>query len=697
MSTIFAKLNDSFDSRGYYMSKQLIAPVLFVLVLLICAAPAVHAQAERDVREKQGELKREFNDAQEKNQIIRSAALDKPRATTGRRRASVTTGYDYTQIKGFALRQFYDRIDKVFESANELGLFDEEYRADGTFDVPGRSGKGSAQMRKVDVFYVEATPQEQERYGVEPFQIIEVYVEKLEMLPPEDMGVEDVDGEGGLGEFGMSVSEPVAKGFSIAGTDLLSVLQLADEALYDDILSRRSMSMSIPLPERGDWMPGKVGPFIVMTQRELETTTSRFSDFWNSRDTLAGAVQVPQYDAAGPFYELQTPIFYPDFRRIRIRNPENRPVKITNIQFVGANADKFEVRTKFPIQLTERGGAQDRTDIEFNLLEETPYEIRGMMVIDAREAGLNQVIEVYANPGIYPSDIFTLDASLDRIEVRSPARSSIAPNWKLTYNIGNDEIGLPRWSTGISSLSIGFKNQMSVGIVLPMNMTAPDLPDPLAFQKGLLSSPSGYHATFDFTFGFPFSLGGHLYVINDFDGEKAYNNMNVLTQRPQRLDEEDYFGDFFHIGTIAQVYYPIMFKDKAFNPNVAFRLNIGGGYLNVRRNHLVSAADIGNTKLDRTFTTEDVGRMITLGKQKDYFDVYVRMSFINLSSTNRYGLGIQYFSGRMMTDAFLELTSWLRVDAKYSFLLRSREVWESENTYFLITPRFRIGIPSIFN
>ena len=60
-------------------------------------------------------------------------------------------------------------------------------------------------------------------------------------------------------------------------------------------------------------------------------------------------------------------------------------------------------------------------------------------------------------------------------------------------------------------------------------------------------------------------------------------------------------------------------------------------------------------------------------------------------------MGLQYFGGRMMADAFLELTDWLRVEAKYSFLLREKEIWETESSYFLISPRLRIGLPSIFN
>jgi len=681
------------------MSKHLIFRAFLVAALFACSVPYVSAQTDRDVKAKQSDLKLEYNDAQEKNQIIRSAAQDKPRATTGRRRGSATTGYDYTQVKGFTLRDYQDRIDNVFARANDLGIFDEEYRPDGTFDVPNRAGKGSTQMRKVDVFYVEATPEEQDLYGIEPFEIIEIYVEKLETLPPEDVGIDAGDDDQSfLLGMGTGGGEPIAKGFSLAGTDLLSVLQLVDEPLYVDILSKRSQSMSIPLPERGDWMPGKVGPFIVMTQRELETTTSRFTDFWNKRDTLAGAVHVPQYDAAGPFYELQIPVLYPDYRRIRIRNPEPRPIMITNIQFVGPDADKFELRAKFPIQLDQRGGATQQVDVEFGYIGDSPYETRAQLVVEAREAGLQQAIEVVANPGLYPSDVMIIDASLDRIELRSPARSPIAPNWKMTYTIGNDEINMPRWSTGISTLTVGFKNQMSVGIVLPMNMLANDLPTPLAFNKGILSASSGYNMSFDFAFGFPFALGGSLTVLNDFDAEKAYDHLKVINVRPEE-GEEDYFNDFFSIGTIAQIYYPIMFKDRATNPNVAFRLNIGGAYMRIQRNHLVTDEDValGTVKMQRSFRENEIGRMVTLGKENDVMDVYVRMSFINLGSANNYGMGIQYFAGRMMADAFLELTEWLRVEAKYSFLLREREVWESENTYFLITPRLRIGLPSIFN
>jgi len=434
-----------------------------------------------------------------------------------------------------------------------------------------------------------------------------------------------------------------------------------------------------------------------MTPRELETMTSRFNDFWNKRDTLESAVEIPQFDAAGPFFTGNVPVLYPDITQVRVRNPERTTqLKVTNAAFVGPNADKFAVRTKLPKVLDPRGGQDDRVDVDFEYIGESPYEVRGQLMIEAKDANMSQMVDIIANPGLYPADFVTVDASLDRIELRSPSRSSFAPDWKLAYTLGNDEIGMPRWATGISSLSVGYKNQMSVGIVLPMNMSAPDLPSPLAFDKGLLSSAGGYDVNFDFTFGFPFSIGGNLTVINDFEADDPYDHLKVI-KSSTGIGDENYENDFFHISTIAQVYYPIMFKDNNTNPTLAFRLNLGGAFMQVKRDHLVQQSDLLAPKLGREFTENEVGTMVTLGKEKDIVDIYVRMSFINLRASNRYGMGVQYFSGRMMADAFLELTSWLRVEAKYSFLLRDQEIWESESNYFLITPRLRIGLPSIFN
>ncbi len=676
------------------MNEKNVLATLLIALLLGAHSMVLYAQSDREIKTKQSELKKEYTDIQEKNQIIRVAAQDKPRPSTGRRRTSATTGYDYSQVKGFQLRGFEERVDKLFTRGNDLGLYDDEFRPNGTFPVPGRKGLGSSQTRRIEIYYVEATPEEQEQFGLDPHDILEIRIEKLETLPPAETGTEGGDETNFALGIGGSGGDQVAKGFSLAGADLRTLIKLEDEALWEDILARRSQESPIALPP-DLFLPDKRGPFIVMTDHELETSTSRFADFWYYKDTLTTALLPQTSEAAGPFTTALIPILYPEENKIRVRNPNPNPIKLSDATFLGENASQFIIKTKLPKMLDGKGGGEDKVDIIFDYIGTSPHEVKTQVLVESKEARLQQIVDIVANPGRFPSDFAIVDASLHRIELRSPARSDFAPDWKLTYSMGNDEVGLPRWTSGISSLSVGYKHDMSIGLVLPMNLYAADLPSPLAFQKGYLSSPTGYSVNFDFTFGFPFALGGNLVVSNKFDGDDQYKHIRLLTSQPVIPDQTDYNNTFFHISTIAQLYYPIMFKDRPENPNVAFRLHIGGAFMQVQRAYVVEP---GVTQKDgRTFTAADEGKMFTLGREKDVFDIYFRISFINLSAKNTYGIGVQYFNGRMMSDAWLELTNWLRVEMKYTFLLRDKEIWEMDSSNFMLTPRFRLGLPSIFN
>lgn len=686
--------------------KQPVTQVLIILTVMVLAGGGARLwaqSADREVSTKRNELKQEYNDVQEKNQIIKAAAQDKQTPRGGRRSASMPTGYDYTQVKGYTLKPLRERVDQLFDKANELNLFEEKYQKDGSFPVAGRKGLGSSTTSRVEVYYVEATPQEIESGEVEPFDLIEVRIIKQETLPAADKEEDTGEDDAGMFGFGGEGGESVTKAYSLSGSDLWTAINMYDESLYDDILARRSQEPSIPLPA-DLFLPNKRGPFLIMSSRELSTNTSRFVDFWNSNDTLQTGVIPVTAGAAGPLYTGDVPLLYPTVTKIKLRNPDkDRQLKLTSAVFEGENAADFRVKTKLPVILDPKNSANDKVDIEFEYTGASPYETRGSLFIEAREANMTQKIDVLVNPGRVPSDFVTIDASLDKIELRSPTRSSFAPDWRLSYVMGNDEVSLPRWTSGMSILSIGYKHEMSVGVVLPMNMLTGDFPAPLGYQNRPLASPMGYNVAFDFTFGFPFALGGNLTVANKFDGQDAYGHLKTNTIPPEKPTDKNYLNDFFHIGTIAQVYYPIMFKDRAENPTVAFRMNIGGAFMQIQRNHLVELSDLSmtqdeqNVRFGRLFEPKDVKKMYTLGKEKDIVDVYVRLAFINISAKNPYGLGVQYFAGRMMADAWLELTDWFRVEAKYSFLLRDRYLWETEPSYFMISPRLRFGLPSLFN
>lgn len=673
--------------------KSTIARTLLLCFVFVGAVSVIPAKAQPDqVRTKQNDLKKEYNDLQEKNQLIRSAAKDKPLPTTGRRRGNLATGYDFTQVKGYRLRPaaLQERLDKVFKRANELGLLDEEYHLNGASTVPCPTGQGGASISGVEVYVVEATPEEIEQQGINPYDLIEVRVVKTETCP-EPRQDEEEDEEGARRPRARGQSSTL-KQYILSGMDLWSAIKTEDETLYDDVLARRVNEEPLPQPA---FAAEKRGPFIVMNNADLETATSRFSDFWNIKDTLRTNQLPVQAEAAGPFFKAEVPILLDDPKggRVRITNPDNSQIQINKIEFIGSNSESFRVDTRTPLMLGPKADTSGKQNIRFEYVGTSPYETPGQLLIQSQAGTFSQTIDVVMNPGRQPADFVVLDLSLDKIELRSPARSGFAPDWRIAYAMGNPEIGMPRWSSGMSTLSIGYKHQMSVGLVMPMNMTADGFPTPLSYDNSLLYSPMGYNIAFDFTFGFPFSLGGSITITDRFDGADKYHSMKLVNTM---IDDRVYKNNFFNISTAALVYYPIMFKDRIHDPNMLVRLSVGGGFQRVERNYFAANTEVVKWA-DNTMKQVEKNKLYWFEREKDLFDVFIRFDFINTGAKNNYGLGIQYFTGRLMTDAWLELTEWLRVEAKYSFLLRSKEVWESENSVFMITPRFRLGLPSLFN
>lgn len=674
------------------MAMKTSVTALFIIILFCAVGMQMFAQSDKEIKTKQNTLKQISNENAEKNQTINNAAKDKPEPSLSAfgETESKTTGYDFTQVKGYQLtnKADFDRIDELFKQANELGIIDKEYKKNGSFPVPDSPKPGTAQIRRVEVYFVRTNRQERENLNAADFELLEVRVEKQLNYPEKEEAGDDEEDVTGLRRR-RSRTKTVVSAFKLAGSDLLTSINFVDEALRQDLIARRTQETPISLPaDLATDYARKRGPFVVHGDRQLDIMKGIFRTFWNSNDSLTAIILPPMSLETGPLAELDGPILLPQ-NKISLRNQTKDPIKITSASFIGENADQFATTTKLPFVIDPNR----QQDIEVKYTGTSKYETFGTVTIQAKDAGVSQDFDVVANPGIKPVDIAVLDASLFGVELRSPAKSSFAPNWNVGFRFGNDEINLPRWSSGMSQLYVGYKNDVHVGLILPMNMYDGTLPKPIGFNTNLLSSPMGYTFDFDFSFGFPFSLGANVSILNKFEGIDKYSHLNVLKQTI--IDGTDYTNDFFNYSTIAKLYYPLMFKDKENDPRFAFRLEIGGGYIQVNRNHLVMKGE--TSKEGMQFNPADVGKMFSLGKEKDVFDVYFRLSFINLGSKNNYGLGLQYFDGGTMIDAWLELTQWFRIEMKYAFLLRTKEIWESESSYFMLSPRFRFGFPSIFN
>ena len=400
------------------------------------------AQPDREVRTKQGELKKEYNDLQEKNQLIKQTARDKAMPTTGRRRGNIASGYDFTQVKGYALRPLalQERLDKVFKRAKELGLLDEEYHLNGPATVPCPTGQGGASISRVEVYVVEATPEEMETDGVNPYDMIEIRVIKTETCPEPREEEEEDEGVRRIRSRGQSTT---TKQYILSGMDLWTAIKTEDETVYDDVLARRINEEALPQPA---FTADKRGPFIVMNNAELETATSRFIDFWNIKDTMRTNQSPPVSEAAGPFFKADVPILLEDTKsgRVRIVNPNNDPMQITKLEFVGPNAEAFKLGTMTPLMLDSKAAPGGKQDVKFDYIGTSSFEAITELLVQSQNGTFSQTIEIIANPGRHPADFVVFDLSLDKIELRSPARSGFEADWRLAYTIGNNEIGLPR-------------------------------------------------------------------------------------------------------------------------------------------------------------------------------------------------------------------------------------------------------------
>ena len=218
-----------------------LAMTLFLCLVIFTAGSVgrASAQPDREVRNKQGQLKKEYNDVQEKNQAVREIAKDKqvPQSGASSRRRNLKSGYDFTKVKGFYMKStdLQTRVDQLFKRAAELGVanFDEEYHLNGQ-TVPCKTGQGGSAITGVEVYTVEATAEEIEKDGINPNELIEVRVIKQENCPPEAKGDEEDagDDEGGRRRR-TSTQEQPPKQYILSGMDLWAAIKANDEGLYD--------------------------------------------------------------------------------------------------------------------------------------------------------------------------------------------------------------------------------------------------------------------------------------------------------------------------------------------------------------------------------------------------------------------------------------------------------------------------------
>ncbi len=230
--------------------------------------------------------------------------------------------------------------------------------------------------------------------------------------------------------------------------------------------------------------------------------------------------------------------------------------------------------------------------------------------------------------------------------------------WGMEVKLGNDELGLPFWTSGNLAV-FALYNQIKVGGQIP-------------FKWGTQSS-SVLSSVWK-----PRSLNGTYGVTGEFDW--AYAGGSFLVGFP-RTDTDGTFADTNNIYTIkaaGQVWYS--FTVNTNNSANLYRFKTGLGIELIG----LSTFNKGTPGISQD-EIEPVGNRLL-------WSPYFKVDYMNQQFARRFGISGQYFRDIALVNLWLEIIpEQLRVEVKFSSILtRERDPWEPP--YF-----FTLSIPYTFS
>ena len=277
-------------------------------------------------------------------------------------------------------------------------------------------------------------------------------------------------------------------------------------------------------------------------------------------------------------------------------------------------------------------------------------------------------------PTMFDASLLTNEELLDRfsyIKVRSSPDSEMArvdfsayglsfrvgPVWGGEIRMGNDELGLPFWTSGKTSFLAMYK-QVKVGFELPTPM-GKNSSDKFLFpvRNRLLSGTRGVTGEFDFGY-----LGGYISATRF-----TSNDLSTVTD-PSK---------FYYITAELLGYSSFGFS---ITPTSWARLKVGVGFHQVREGSLTPAG------VDSTGAPTG-GQLLEMNST-DFSSPYIRFEYLHQDHDEAYGGGIQYYNASILSSAWLQIVPRiLRVELKFSKpILRTLRDWENPD-FIIISPR----------
>ncbi|HEY6170743.1 MAG TPA: hypothetical protein VIX80_00660 [Candidatus Kapabacteria bacterium] len=290
----------------------------------------------------------------------------------------------------------------------------------------------------------------------------------------------------------------------------------------------------------------------------------------------------------------------------------------------------------------------------------------------------------------------TFDVSVEHIRVNATS------NYAFELALGNPEVGLPFWTSGMGNFSlimrnmIGTESNFKLGLVYPVSVFGEDFGkyDEFLWNKRNISggwgaTVSAYFAGLDFfnAFNLPVALNV-TFVPGGADSNKSiiYNGeettIYALDGTPVTLAAGK---TFYRTSLIAQIYIPTILQ---LDLNSFLNVSVGFGIDNVQQSYIPTKNDVDPQRNPHpTFTADQQGKTQDLRRVSVPFNPLVNIQYVNHRSA-KFGVGAA-FDHLFTFSGWIELINdRLRIETSYSSpIIRDPKPWEPDG-FFQITPRF---------
>jgi hypothetical protein len=281
-------------------------------------------------------------------------------------------------------------------------------------------------------------------------------------------------------------------------------------------------------------------------------------------------------------------------------------------------------------------------------------------------------------------------------------RVNATTNYAFELALGNPEVGLPFWTSGMGNFSIimrnmiGTESNFKLGVVYPVSVFGEDFGkyDEFLWNKRNISggwgaTVSAYFAGLDFFTAFNLPVAFNVtFVPGGADSNKSiiYNGEETIIYALDGTPVTLAAGKtFYRSSLIAQIYVPTILQ---LDLNSFLNVSVGFGIHNVQQSYIPTKNDVSPQRTAHPlFEADQEGKTQDLRRVSVPFNPLVNIQYVNHRSA-KFGVGAA-FDHLFTFSGWIELINdRLRIETSYSApIIRDPKPWEPDG-FFQITPRF---------